>query len=68
MSRKKKRKRETVRFATPTLPWEEPHPSRGHKQNSLSGKALAAKYPLTRERSDLIDYRLPGSFENGKNR
>jgi hypothetical protein len=68
MSKKKKRRREQVERADPTLPWESPHPSRGHRRNSARGKAMAEKYPTLSEVSDLIDYRLPGSFESGKRR
>ena len=65
---KKRRKREKVARGAPTLPWESPHPARGHRRNPTTGKALAKKYPIASWGSDLMDFRLPGSFENGKNR
>ena len=68
MSKKRKRQRVKVKQGPPTLPWEMPHPVRGHERNSLTGQALVRKYPLMAEEYDLMDHRLPGSFENGKNR
>ena len=68
MSKKKKRKREKVEFVPSALPWESPHPARGHKRNEVRGKAMAEKYPISPWGSDLLDFRYPGSFEHGKNR
>ena len=57
-----KSKRKKVKQGEPTLPWEQPHPSRGHKRNKTKGNALKKKYPLTKEKYDPIDHRLPGSL------
>lgn len=66
--KKKKRSREKVERIPGQFPWEGLHPSRGHRRNALSGKALREKYPLLREVDDPCDNRMPGSFENGKRR
>ena len=68
MGKKRKRQREQVHRGAPTLPWESPHPSRGHQVNAVRGKARDKKYPIASWGLDLMDFRLPGSFENGKRR
>ena len=58
--RKRKRQRPKVERVPGTLPWESPHPRRGYEDNSNKDYPEAGP--------DLIDYRLPGSFEMGKRR
>jgi hypothetical protein len=59
---RRKRKRPQVERVPGTLPWEDDRPRRGYEDGA------SKDYPVGRWGSDLSDYRLPGSFENGKRR